>query len=250
MKKRIAFILTVLIMIGFSSLFIGNKTSVASGELDLQKMVSVFKGENILLKDWSLYAREHAVNLKSDKEVREYVRKLQRKFPDWKWSELNTSQKWEVTAVSPTSNNHKEMLQILTTHTNGPTYTYIVYGVSGKQWTKQTESFFTTRQYKNRLTDIFLGKPTIFSCIKGEISDKMDTVLPKMVNNLTKRFQAKEIEALKEDNFMSVSAYSPLFKESIKTKTDNMNLQIGLRREGLGAKTTIVVGTPIITIEY
>ena len=29
-----------------------------------------------------------------------------------------------------------------------------------------------------------------------------------------------------------------------------MNLQLGVRKQGLGAKTTIVVGTPIITIEY
>ena len=250
MKKKIAFILTVLVMIGFSSLFIGNKTSVASGELDLEKMVSVFKNENILLKDWSLYARENAVNLKNEVEVRKYVRKLQQKFPDWKWSELNTSQKWEVTAVSPTSNNHQETLQILYTRTNGPAYTYIVYRVSGKQWTKQTKSFFASDQYKNRLTDIFLGEPTIFSSIRGTINDKMDTVLSETAKNLMKRFKAKEVEALNEKDFISVSAYSPLFKESIRTKNDNMNVQIGLRQEGLGAGTTVVVGTPIITIEY
>lgn len=250
MKKKTAFIVCILVIIGFSSLFIGNKTSVAAGELDLLKMVSVFKGENILLNNWSLYAREHAVNLKSENEVRKYVRKLQRKFPTWEWSETTTSQKWEVTALSPASKHHREMLQIMSTHTNHPADAYIIYRVSGKQWTKQAESFFTTGQYKNRLTDIFLGKPTIFSCIKGELSDKMDTVLPKMVNNLMKPFQAKEIEALKEDKFMSVTAHSPLLSESIDTKKNSMNLQIGVRREGLGAKTTIVVGTPIITIEY
>lgn len=250
MKKKTAFILTVLSIVGFAILFFGNKTTVASGELDLLKMVSIFKGENILLNDWSLYAREHAVNLKSEAEVKEYVRKLQHEFPDWQWSENNTSQKWEATALSPTSKHHKEMLQIMATHTNQPVDTYIVYRVSGKEWTKQTTSFFTTSQYKNRLTDIFLGKPTIFSCIKGEFSDKMDTVLPKKVNNLMKSFQAKEIEALKEDKFMSVTAHSPLFNESIQNKKNHMNLQIGVRQQGLGAKTTIVVGTPIITIEY
>lgn len=250
MKKKIAIIFTVCIIVGFTSLFIGNRTSVASGELDLIKMVAILKGENILLKDWSLYAREHAVNLKSKKEVKEYVRKLQEKFPDWDWSESNTSQKWEVTAISPTSKHHKELLQIMSTHTNHPAETYILYRVSGKQWTKQAKSFLTTDQFRSRLTDIFLGKPTIFSCVKGEISDKMDTVLPKMVNNLMQPFKAKEIEALKEEKFMSITAHSPLFHESIINKRNNMNLQIGVRREGLGAKTTVVVGTPIITIEY
>jgi hypothetical protein len=41
-----------------------------------------------------------------------------------------------------------------------------------------------------------------------------------------------------------------LFTGSIENQRDNMNLQIGIRSERLGGKTTIVVGTPIITIEY
>jgi len=49
---------------------------------------------------------------------------------------------------------------------------------------------------------------------------------------------------------MSVSANSPMFTGSIENQRDNMNLQIGIRSERLGGKTTIVVGTPIITIEY
>jgi hypothetical protein len=75
----------------------------------------------------------------------------------------------------------------------------------------------------------------------------MDKVVPTIASDLMEIFDAKEIEALKEDNFMSVSANSPMFSDSIGR---DMNLQIGIRSEGLGGKTTIVVGTPIITIEY
>jgi hypothetical protein len=75
----------------------------------------------------------------------------------------------------------------------------------------------------------------------------MDKAVPTIASDLMEIFDAKEIEALKEDNFMSVSANSPVFSDSIAR---GMNLQIGIRSEGLGAKTTIVVGTPIITIEY
>ncbi|HVH96580.1 MAG TPA: YwmB family TATA-box binding protein, partial [Bacillus sp. (in: firmicutes)] len=46
------------------------------------------------------------------------------------------------------------------------------------------------------------------------------------------------------------TAYSPLFGETIQTMTDEINLQLGVRKQGLGGKTTIVVGTPIITVEY
>lgn len=249
-KKNSAYTFTILLMIGLLLFHWESKPSLAAENLDLQKLVSIFKGEHILLSEWTLYAREHLVDLNSDEEVQKYAGKLKREFPGWDWSVINTSEKWEATAVSPTSNHHKEMLQILATHTKKPVDAYIVYRVSGKKWNTQAESFFTTEQFKKRLTDIFLGKPTIFSCVKGEFSDKMNSTLPKTEKNLLTLLNAKEIEALKEKNFMSVTAHTPLFDEPIENKRNDMNLQIGVRREGLDAKTTVVVGTPIITIEY
>ncbi len=239
--------IVLLILVGLYFCQIGSRSSAAGdGEPDLLKLVTVLNGEHILLKEWSFYAREHVVNLKSAGEVREYARKLRQRFPDWKWSESNTSQKWEMTAVSSTSNYHQETLQFMATHTKQPVDAYIIYRVSGTKWNKQAESFFTTDHYKKRLNDIFIEKPTFFSCVKGNFSGKINSSLSKTVNNLLANFKAKEIEALKEDQFMSVTANSPFFADSIQDR----NLQIGVRSEGLGGKTAIVVGTPIITIEY
>ena len=78
----------------------------------------------------------------------------------------------------------------------------------------------------------------------------MSKSVSEHVNHLLQAFQAQEIESLQEDSFISTTAYSPLFGETIQTMTDEMNLQLGVRKQGLGAKTTIVVGTPIITVEY
>ncbi|PLS07988.1 YwmB family TATA-box binding protein [Neobacillus cucumis] len=220
------------------------------GANDLASIGSVLQAENILLNDWSFYAREHVTGMESMEEVQNYAKKLQKKFPDWDWSVTNTSQKWQVTAISPSSKHHQETLQLMATHTKQPVDAYIVYSVRGSEWNKATEGFFTTKKFRNRLSDIFREKPTVFSCMKGVFSDKMDTALAKKAGKVMSGFNAKEIEALKEENFMSVSATSPMFTGSIDHKLNNMNLQIGLRSEGLGAKTTIVVGTPIITIEY
>jgi hypothetical protein len=259
MKKNSQILLSVVTIIGLILVVIGNQTSEANGsgigsifekEMDLIKIGSILQAENILLDQWTFYAREHLDGMKSEQEVKDYAKELQAKFPDWEWSVSNTSQKWEVTAISPTSKHHKEMLQIMATHTKQPVNAYIVYSISGKQWNSATKVFFTTSQFKSRLTDIFRGKPTVFSCMKGTVGDKIDKSLPEAANQLLSRFKAKEVEALKEESFMSVSANSPMFTNSIENQRDNMNLQIGIRSEGLGAKTTIVVGTPIITIEY
>jgi TATA-box binding len=78
----------------------------------------------------------------------------------------------------------------------------------------------------------------------------MSKSVSEYVKPLLQAFQAQEIESLKEDSFISTTAYSPLFGETIQTMTDEINLQLGVRKQGLGGKTTIVVGTPIITVEY
>lgn len=259
MKRYRNFFLSMMTILSLTLVVFGYKTTEASeyGALtrstdarDLAKIGSVFQAEHILLDEWSFYAREKMTGIQSEQDVKEYAEKLQEKFPDWDWSIKNTSQKWEVTAVSPTSKHHNEMLQIMATHTKQPVNAYIVYSVSGKEWNKAIAADFTTKEFKSRLSDIFREKPTVFSCMKGVFSDKMDTALAKKAGKVMSGFNAKEIEALKEENFMSVSATSPMFTGSIDHKLNNMNLQIGLRSEGLGAKTTIVVGTPIITIEY
>ena len=247
MKRKIY---TIMIVSVFLVVMMGYRTTEAKEVQDLIKIGSIFQTENIMLNEWSLYAREQVVDLKSEKDVKEYADKLQQRFPNWDWSVKNTNQEWEVTAVSPTSKNHKEVLQIMATHTKQLVSAYIVYRVSGKTWNKDVESFFTSNQFKNRLSDIFREKPTFFSCMQGEVGGKMNKALPALGSHLLSVFKAKEIEALKEDTFMSVSAFSPLFSDSIENEKDSMNLQIGIRSEGLGAKTTVVIGTPIITIEY
>jgi hypothetical protein len=241
---------TIIIVSIILVVMMGHQTTQADSGVDLVKIGSIFQKEKISQSEWSLYAREYLVDLKSEAELQQYAKELQQKFPQWNWIVSNSSQKWEVTAVSPSPKHHQEMLQIMTTHTKQPSSAYIVYRVSGKEWNKSAESFFTTGSFKQRLTDIFRGKPTLFACMKGEVSGRIDTVLPKTVSHLLSVFHAKKIEALEEDTFMSVSAFSPMFTNSIEETHDHMNLQIGIRSEGLGAKTTIVVGTPIITIEY
>lgn len=245
-RKKIFFSISMMMIVGLMA-FLGSRLTAASSELDLVKIADAFQTEDILLEEWSFYAREHLVDLNTEKEVQEYVKELKRQFPDWDWSTSGTSDKWEVTAVSPTSKHHTEMLQIMATHTKQPVNAYIVYRVSGDEWNKEMESFFTKNPFKDRLSYIFRGNPTVFSGMKGSISDKMDKAVPNVASDLLEIFDGKEIEALKEDNFMSVSANSPMFSDSI---AQGMNLQIGIRSEGLGGKTTIVVGTPIITIEY
>ncbi|MDZ5471830.1 YwmB family TATA-box binding protein [Bacillus sp. 31A1R] len=248
MKKMLS--LLIIGILGFGIINFGNKTIVAKNELDLFKMASVLEGENILFNEWSLYAREKVESFKSHNEVITYRDELKTKFPTWKWEESSNVSRWEARATQATKDGLVESIQILTTLTNKNLQTYIIYEAkSENNFNNDTESFLK-KELLVKLAEIFKGNPTIFSCIKGEFSDNISKSLPYTVNHLLNAFQAKEIEALEEDSFISTSAYSPLFNAGLMNNNEDMNLQIGLRTQGLGAKTTFVVGTPIITIEY
>lgn len=238
--KKIPFILSIFGIIGFIVLQAGNKTTVADADHEIKTLASVLQDENILITGWSVYARETL----EEENVEELVDGLKVQLSEWTWSGSNG----ELTAVLESS-GIQEKIKIVSTDTNGPVHTYVMYEVRGQQWNKNTETFLN-KNLPGRLFDIFRGNATTFSCIEGEINDKIKSALPVYKTKLLKAFQAEEVEGLEEDSFISTSAVSPLFDNSLSNDHE-MNMQLGLRKtDRLGAKTTLVVGTPIITIEY
>ncbi|MBM4761515.1 YwmB family TATA-box binding protein [Bacillus sp. B15-48] len=223
------FVLAIFSFIVFQA---GNNMIGASSEQDLKTLVSILNDEHILITDWSLYSREKL----EDVQEEELVAELKAMFPDWTWSG-NTARKH--------TSNYEEKIKI----TSDQLHTYVMYEVKGQSWDNDSEAF-VNKQWQGRLFDIFRGNATTFSCIKAEISDKMNKSLPYTMERLLVVFDAEKLEALEEDMFISTSAYSPLLT-GVLSEDHEMNLQLGLRKqEGMGGNTTLVVGTPIITIEY
>jgi len=238
--KKWSFYLVVIGIISFIVFQVGNKTIVADSDQDLLTLVSVLQDEHILISEWSLYSRQIVENAESDQIISD----LKAQLADWSWSESEEGDQQTVTATSASSNYHEKIKIVM----NQP-QTHIMYEVKGQKWDEQSEAFIT-KEWQDQLLTIFDGQASTFSCIKGEFGDKMDEALPVFMNDLLDAFDAEEIEALDEENFLSTSAYSPLFTGSISEDHD-MNLQLGLRKpDGMGGNTTLVVGTPIITIEY
>lgn len=234
--KKWSFYLVVIGIISFIVFQVGNKTIVADSDQDLLTLVSVLQDEHILVKEWSLYSREIVESEEQDQVIAD----LKGHFADWSWSQDQQT----ITATS-TSSNYKEEIKIVTSQPN----TYVMYEVKGQEWDNQSEAF-VTKEWQDQLLAIYDGQASTFSCIKGEFGGKMDEALPVYMNGLLDAFDAEKIEALEEENFLSTSAYSSLFSGTISEDHD-MNLQLGLRKpDGMGGNTTLVVGTPIITIEY
>jgi len=93
--------------------------------------------------------------------------------------------------------------------------------------------------------------PQISTCIKGFLADKMKNGESNaLVREVFSTVKAKEIEGVRSDLVTSVSGYSPLSKDYIVTNGNKMNLQVAVHDDAHHGKTRVLVGSPIVTIEY
>ncbi|ALC88731.1 hypothetical protein AM500_02120 [Bacillus sp. FJAT-18017] len=238
--------LSLFAIIGFIVLELGNKTTVADSAPDLIKLAAVLEAESVSFKEWSVYSREYIEVSNSPGELEEYAKGLQDMFPDWDWSISTKGHTWEVAAVSPPSVYGQEYLQLISTRTPQESNAYIIYKVTGGKWNEESAAFLQSKKFSARINDIFRGKPSIFSCIEGKFNDRIDKAVPGKVTSILERLNAAETEALREDDFISVSAFSPNLPD---TFGNGMNVQIAARSTG-GKDATVIIGTPIITVEY
>lgn len=158
----------------------------------------------------------------------------------------NTNSNESSYSAVSTKGNIRQTIQIVS---NENEQSYVLYTVEGSDLKKENLSFIHGG-FEENYSKIFSHHPLVFSCIKGKFNGKLKEVLSNQVSSMMTALNAKETEALKEDNLYSISAYSKQFSQSLPLKEKRMNLQIGLREEQLDANTSFVIGTPIITVEY
>jgi hypothetical protein len=240
-KKEIAILaFTMFIIITLVSNHIG-ATGIDS---NISRLADGMKQQGIQIDEWSLYAKKN-VDRKSINEVKQ----MAGQYRGFKWT---FEEDGEVFKAIGYFENKKEKitekLQILTTLTNDYSQSYILYSVKGvgehSSW-KRADEYFGKRSF-----DIFQENVISFACMSGVIDDKINLSLVQKSKQLLKEFQASPVENLQEQDFLSVSAKTPLWEDFIPTNNNEMNIQIALRTDGMGDKTTVVIGTPIITSEY
>lgn len=231
----------------FTCLFaviVGNKTSVAGQSgLDIEKLAYAVQQQHGTIIEWSLHTRELA-----EQPSQEWtVARLKKKFPEWEWSFSAAAGSETVTGIK--RHGHiEEKIKAVTADNRANLASYVSYEIKGTTWDKSMAKR-TGNLLQSRTELIFKQKPVVFSCIKGIFNDENDfgrSHVKEMMSSL----QAKEKEALREEDFLSISAYSSLFSQSLSLPGEEMNLQIGLRKNDAGHGTYFTVGTPILTNEY
>lgn len=249
---------SILYCIVLFSLYLGFSGSgeATSNEpfLELSQILQVMDKHNVELTDWTLYTREHLNSWQTSGEYENELALIQEKTTDFQWQPLTTDEHSGQIRAMATYTHHDlgvtETLTYIIYPHKEQLHSYLIYNIQGtKNFTEKQWNYFS-QQIKDRLEDLFIDNSKFFTCATGIGNDKLNFGLLEQAEMLVAEFSAQTIEFLKEETFISISAYTNTWNSTVLTKNQDMNLQVAIRANGLGGQTTITIGTPIITTEY
>ncbi|HEX7065718.1 MAG TPA: YwmB family TATA-box binding protein [Bacillales bacterium] len=234
-------------------LFLGTYTQTEAQRFSfpLLKIIHVMENRDIAIDHWGLYTKKIGGLLDSPKGYERFVEGFQKDLPAFHWTKITKDYEGNLKITGVHTDNRttvNERITILAYPQNNKWGTYIIYEVGSDHWNLDNWQRFSSVFFE-RIDNFFKENPTIFTCVNGKVNAKMNLVLQKRAQKLLKAFSAVPVEKLKEKTFISVSAYTDQWKQSIQTRNHRMNLQVALRTEG-GSAATVTIGTPIITTEY
>lgn len=250
MRKKFFIQMTVCaLFFTFILIFSGKESSVANYS-DLNKIVDVINKHNGTVEEWSILARE---SLDPDLTVADFdqiAESLQGDMLNFSWQkQKNGNQLILAGTFQDTSHPFVETVKITAEMEKNNIRGFILYEIKGSKWNEKI-SYSVKERQTQVLPKFFHQTPSFFSCIKGEFGDMIDIALLEKSMQMNDDFDGKIVEHLAEKNFVSLTVDSPLFSEKIPTTKGNFDLQISLRNLVNEDKTTFVIGTPILTIEY
>lgn len=248
MEKKYLFRLVQFIaMVGFIVFFIGNNITAAKNDMDINTMAKAVGTHKGSIIEWSLYTRER-VHLQTKEEWLNKKQQLEKQFPDMHWTISFDKGAASVNGIL----NHRdfsEIIKIISTDKKRQSASYLIYEARGTRWNEEIAEQ-SNKLAMNRVDLLFDVRPVIFSCIKGQFNEELDEFINDSLDGFLHSLQVEERNSFKERGFYYISAYSSLFEQTLSFSNQKINMQVGLRKNGLGPGTSFVIGTPILTIEY
>lgn len=213
---------------------------MADKQTEIELIVNHLSNESIIVEQWTMYASE---NIETNTGLERFSSMVTN---EWELHEEVTSTGISKKAVKK-GLLYTETVLLVTPFSNE--LSYFCYEISGS---KTEEDYFSFSNLEQKIKSYFSSKTRLFSNVKGHYTNEDHTSLENKVTSILDAFQAVQVEGLLEEDFVSISAFSSNWKDGIYSNNKKINLQVGLRLEQTSTKcvTNVIVGTPIITIEY
>lgn len=97
---------------------------------------------------------------------------------------------------------------------------------------------------------LLINRPSFYSLMEGKINKKLSKEEKReLIYKILKNLRGKQINLIEEERYISLIGYSIYFKDNIKINSKICNINIAIR-DGSDGCTYILIGSPIITVEY
>lgn len=94
-------------------------------------------------------------------------------------------------------------------------------------------------------------KAVVNSCITGTYEGNLqDSQLENICRKILDDSDAKKVDSMRQDNIISVSAFSPLIGDKLSIDGKSINLSLAIRYNKIENKTYLWVATPVVNTEY
>ncbi|MGL5348561.1 MAG: YwmB family TATA-box binding protein [Peptostreptococcaceae bacterium] len=165
-------------------------------------------------------------------------------------SDIKWERKWNKTQkqiYAQINTNEKNISIIGIKKSNSESY--IIVDILDNKVYKDIVDIYTI--LRNTL-DKYSSDLDINTCISGEYTKKLQNEkYNDILENILYNMNAKEIDRVEEENFISITAYSKILNENqLEYLGNKINLNIGMRYSENDEKTLIYIATPIIKLDY
>ncbi|WMM33889.1 YwmB family TATA-box binding protein [Shouchella clausii] len=214
-----------------------------------EAMLELARQEQLHVISWQVRAKGNEEVVHSKGEYEQKVDAFAAEHPTFERQPLESNQdSWSEVFIQDRGNGLQEVVKWLAVKDEGQ----IILMKSYELIASAEESVFDQALLKERLNRLEMESALLFYQLTAETTTLNDDSLFATGKRYMEQLGATIQEVLKEETFVSLSAYNNEWDTGIALENgNNMNVQVALRQNpDLGQQTRVTLGTPIITTEY
>ncbi len=245
----------VVLLLGLVAVQFANSLGGHSNVQAANDLLELAEEKNWDIDEWQFLIRDEQGIILDRGAFEQHVHIVSKELDGWELTAFDTSeQEWKAVLTHQVPDTDmQETISLFAYPQQGQNQLSHTYTLQGSY--AHTLSSKQLEPLLDKRIDFFsLNEATVYTQIKSSqnsISFENGKPLPDVANDLLQTLHAETVEALQEESFVSFSGYLKDWDQAITTNNQDMNLQLAIRQEeGLGSRTTVTIGTPIITTEY
>jgi hypothetical protein len=220
-----------------------------SDENQLVKIIEVANQQDITITSWKVYIQESIDYVSTKDEVEEEIKQIMTIAKGYSWNNSKGNEGehhfQKIGRKTSQINGINEQASI-TVYEDGEIYRIsLSYEITGNEWSAESGEYIQSTYQDD------LKNNKVYYSVYGTKDYRKGLDLEKEADTILKDFSAERVEAMEEEQFISISAYKKDWDMKIPTKDNKQfNLQVGLRVNSEKEKVDVAIGTPIITSGY